>query len=820
MISLMFIVSFCISIILNLTPSKTLIMVSIITAWGLYIIRNKSKITLFIINRNAIFTYLSMFLILLFITTVLKQTGVETIVIYIALFLGISVFALIYLIALVVMSINLMVLLHRRKKNIDKRVKFDINTFALELISEYNYYVDEKLVKNGKLIHGNYITIKFDSNIKIYNYNVIGEKKEGLENILILKLNQKLFDMETSLFKVNLSVDDKRRIVFIQIKNDNGFLRKYDQYETRYDFKIRCKQRKSIVEFDFQKQILKNHYYVNENGKKIREIVVKCQNETLHNKSILINSKQGIGKTMFLKKLCFDQMKKPISISIWNEGKEDDPLSIIANNIDKNLTIDEKIKYKVRRLNFSIFFWISIMFIFSFAFKELFEILKKANENGIDMWNQWQEAMSNDIIVKNIIITIGIWFIMGLCLYAILNYIELNLILYKTSNTTNDRTKFLDFIKVAMKDKVLILEDFERLDSLEKIDSWITEVDALNHHLEYEGINIIITYDKEEIVIEQKDEKEKGIFKKSVKKRILCNAEELKHDVHINEYIILLNDLEKNEEYLNCIDFRDINLVKNGMKSNETECIYNPSYIINNNVKIDISYFPKRYLEYCYYWSDEDKNQLFDQMSYVILQVKELKNDSLEEEFYKLTSQIKIMKEENEPDLDLILDLPEEDLYDVEDNVRKFIEIIAEVNKEKNTNYSERFIFKFNTLYRYYCINKIISDKIWSITPGELNLITKSIIFDYIKHEINSTYDILKDNENMLICNDTKVLYNKSLYLFYEMILDIENYKITKFGNYYRIIYFVTLLNFTGNYSADYLEQYDLMKRFLKDKSI
>ena len=78
MISLIFIVSFYISSVLNLTPSKTVIMLSVITAWGLYIIRKKSKITEFIINRNAIFIYLSMFLILLFITTVLKQTGVRS----------------------------------------------------------------------------------------------------------------------------------------------------------------------------------------------------------------------------------------------------------------------------------------------------------------------------------------------------------------------------------------------------------------------------------------------------------------------------------------------------------------------------------------------------------------------------------------------------------------------------------------------------------------------------------------------------------------------------------------------------------------------
>lgn len=190
------------------------------------------------------------------------------------------------------------------------------------------------------------------------------------------------------------------------------------------------------------------------------------------NKIILLSGEHGSGKTTFLKKIFPNQ----INISIWNEGVEDDPLSIIYNNI-KNNVFGSKLfatKIKVAKTNVLTIF-VAVAFL---AFLKMDKLIRFLD---IPIY-QFEFNLKNLIICKMFIIFVCL--IIFFIILFIVKLFQYEILLYQKGTTTNNRRIFLKFIENIMLDYPLelVIEDFDRTTE-ENVKKWIPEIDALAQFL-------------------------------------------------------------------------------------------------------------------------------------------------------------------------------------------------------------------------------------------------------------------------------------------------------------------------------------------------
>ena len=427
------------------------------------------------------------------------------------------------------------------------------NTCEKELSSQYNVYYKAGDIESGQeaityqqFKKGVYNTIVFKKGDKLQNFILSGDKHaDDKESILIIKEN---CYRKKQYYKVKIIRGKRKFIYFFEIEGVQG--EKVLTYSVAKRFLLKkrnIENTKSIK--NLNNYLLQNHYYVGDKTKKIMDLILEKGLKKNNNKALAVEGFQGSGKTTFFKYVIKEKLNlKPVFISLWNEGTTDDPLSVIANSLMNDFSVIENIRFRALRLNFSIFTFIGCISMLIVTYK--FIVTFFAN----DIYGR----VVNGITFNYEFLLVSILLFIILIIYFILNYIELPLLLFKTGNTTNDRTKFLKFISKSMVKRVLIIEDFERIEDAAKYDRWIAEIDALNKEMELNGVRIIITYSNKNLLKKSKN----GLLSESTRQRILVEELDLVYESQIEEYIELLS-CHTNRDYSKCINFREIDEIKN-----------------------------------------------------------------------------------------------------------------------------------------------------------------------------------------------------------------------------------------------------------------
>ena len=292
----------------------------------------------------------------------------------------------------------------------------DIESFVKE--TEIIFYTNDTIKNNfiyikpkneKSLIMGNNSPKLFIfSNEKI---NIKFEIKDEIINTSfnIIKLENKIQDY---IIKIGNFPEEKEKIIQV-FKNEiltysNGEIHKLNN--------------KKLIE-DLLIMTLKNYYFYSEENNFKTELKIAVDNDRI----LLIDGKQGHGKTTAIYNKLKEINKKPIFISLYNEN-DDDLLGIIVNNILKEMKFFEKIKRKIffKRNNLLLPIIFSIATIFG---------LPSIGFNLLDLFDE-----SIDIKDLFVILFIILSFVIGL-------YYQMDLILYKNQNTTSQRNLFINFIK-------------------------------------------------------------------------------------------------------------------------------------------------------------------------------------------------------------------------------------------------------------------------------------------------------------------------------------------------------------------------------------
>ena len=433
-----------------------------------------------------------------------------------------------------------------------------LNNFNLEDLSGYNifYKYSDFDSKAQKFRQGEYNTIVFSSNDTITNYTLYGSGlyDASKDSILLIK-EEEYFPSQSIKVKTKRRKEtrEKTKDKYEHIVYYIRILRKYQYQEIFYSetkwylrcWKINKKQTIEPKNEDIVNRLVQKHYYTSESGSNILSKINSYERQVVERKTLLIEGGQGTGKTTFFKSRIYPQtMNKPIFISIWNEGPSKDPLSVISNALMKDLDIFETIRILVFRRSFSIFHAIALISGLVMSFKFITANFTDSIHYG---------KIINGIIAGDLLIVFCIIGFVGLLVCLILNYIELTLLLFKTGSTTNDRTKYLEFIKKAINKRLLVIEDFERIDDFSKISRWVAEIDALNEIIHLSGVRIILTYDKKELFnISGKF----SLLEPTTRKRLLM-TDELQFTPDLEKYKQELSILT-GVSFVSCEDYRQV----------------------------------------------------------------------------------------------------------------------------------------------------------------------------------------------------------------------------------------------------------------------
>ena len=528
---------------------------------------------------------------------------------------------LFYYIPFVILPILYMLNLkvHRKKE----QQKLELNNFSLDngdFTSNYNIYYRSKDIEENNFKDGDYNTVIFSNSEQITNFYLCkGEYDSNKKTVLLLRRDD-FFGNGTQHIRVKtgkihyfVNIKNQREILVIEhsiLKKANlayikkrmlAIKKKMTAYIKKamlaikkimpaYIKKAMLAIKKAMWDNVSKKEInidslieklLQNHYYISEKGKEVINQIETEAISSVGSKTILVDGIQGSGKTSFLKKAVTNiPYTKPVFISIWQEGESKDPLSVISNALLHDMKPINRFLVEAIRWNFNIFHAIALMAFIVMHIKGTIEY-KFTSE---------MPSFVVDLNGKSLCPIVCIF--LCISIYFILNYIELEMLLFKTGNSTNDSHKFQKFIKKSLKKRIIIIEDFERIQDFQKVNRWIEVIDALNAVIDTPKVRIILTYDKQvlnnsrpQVIYEEKACKtlksrthttfesskmtkrtesieEISLMDESTRKRILVEGKVYEYEPDIENYKKLLANITKCERFNSCKDFRDIHNLK------------------------------------------------------------------------------------------------------------------------------------------------------------------------------------------------------------------------------------------------------------------
>lgn len=262
--------------------------------------------------------------------------------------------------------------------------------------------------------------------------------------------------------------------------------------------------------------------------------------------TILLNGKFGVGKSSYLANDIFNNEKKSVFISMFEDNSNDYIYSILkkVNKEEKSYPKKRKEGLFVRiasifkNLNVLVYLFVIYVGILK-TLHELYKINIANNINDI-VYNFVREIFK--IVIYNTELNEGIYKIMILVLALIVSIYLVPHIIKMFKNTNNFIDYFLDLIVsiVIENNMILVFEDIDRLD-VNEIEELFRTISALNSKFyKSDGSNqirMILTYDKKkikEILLEENGNDTRGNYNKELEDK--NKYKELEDKIIYKEY--------------------------------------------------------------------------------------------------------------------------------------------------------------------------------------------------------------------------------------------------------------------------------------------